>query len=311
MFSRILLLPLLSSTVLLTGCDIEFGDGDRFQRDFHETRAFQPGERLSVETFNGQVDIVTWDQNSVDISGTKSASSEQLLDDIKVDIQQGGGALAIRSIRPSLIHGSMGVRFTLRVPKRLVLDHITTSNGGIHVSNVDGSANLKTSNGGIHAEHLNGRLDAQTSNGKIEVNFVNGPSVFHTSNGAIEGSDIAGPVDATTSNGAIHLQLASGAASGPLRFSTSNGGIDVSLQGPLRNEMRVHTSNGGITLRLPSDVNAHVHAATSNASITTEFPIAMEGTENKHQLEGNIGSGGPQIEITNSNSGIHLLRAGR
>jgi hypothetical protein len=310
MTSRLLFLPLLSGAMLLTGCEFDIGDGDRFQKDFHESRAFHPGDRLTVETFNGSVDITTWDQNTIDISGTKNAATQQLLDDLKVDIQQSGNTLMVRSVRPSLNQGSMGVRFTLRVPRRLELDHITTSNGSVHIENVEGSARLKTSNGRIQADHVDGRLDAETTNGGISANHVSGNSVLRTSNGRIEG-DAMGPVDATTTNGGIHVQVTGSTASAPMHFATSNGVIDISLAGPVRNDVHARTTNGGITLRLPGDVNAHVRASTSHSKINTDFPITMQGSESDHTLDGNIGSGGPQIELTNTNGSIHLIRAER
>ena len=308
MASRLLFLPVLAAACLTSACDMDFGDDDRFQADFHESREFHAGDRLSVETFNGGIEISTWDRNTVDITGTRHASSEEMLKDIKLDIQSSGNALAVRAVRPSMSHGSMGVRMTLHVPRQVELERIVTSNGGVRINGVQGGAHVKTSNGAIHVESLSGNLDAQTSNGGIAVDHVGGGAVLRTSNGRIEGEGVAGAVEANTSNGGIHLQLAPGGVNGPLHFTTSNGGIEVTVLSHLTGELRARSSNGGITLHLPADVNAHVHASTSNSEVTTDFNINGQVTMTKHSMEGNLGSGGPTIDISNSNGAIRILR---
>lgn len=214
MASRLLFLPVMAAVWLTSGCGLELGGDDQFQSDFHESRPFQAGDRLSVETFNGGVEITTWDRATVEITGTRHASSEAMLKDIKVDIQSSGNTLAVRAIRPSMSHGSMGVRMLLHVPRQVELERVVTSNGGVRISGVQGAAHVKTSNGAIHVEGLSGNLDAQTSNGGIDVDHVGGGAVLRTSNGHIEGDTVGGAVEASTSNGGIHLQLSPGGSTG-------------------------------------------------------------------------------------------------
>ena len=310
MASRLLFLPVLAAACLTGACGFDFGDGDQFQSDFHESRPFHAGDRLSVETFNGGIDIMTWDRNTVEITGTRHASTEEMLKDIKLDIQSSGNSLAVRAIRPSMSHGSMGVRMLLHVPRQVELERIVTSNGGVRINGVQGGAHVKTSNGAIHIDSLSGNLDAQTSNGAIDVDHVGGGAVMHTSNGHIEGEAVAGPVEATTSNGGIRLHLGPGGGAGPLHFSTSNGPIDLTMPGALKSELRARSSNGSITLHLAPSVNAHLHAATSNSAVTTDFTMTGQVTMAKHSIDGNLGSGGPSIDLTNSNGAIRILRAG-
>ena len=129
---RILFWLLLPFLVVVTGCDLEdmdFGNSSRFQEEFHESHALKPGGRLYLENFNGSVDIAGWDQETVDISGTKSASTEQLLHALTIDVVASGDSIRVRSVRPSSRWGNMGVRYTIRVPRRTSLERIETSNG--------------------------------------------------------------------------------------------------------------------------------------------------------------------------------------
>src|SRR6185436_6968591 len=100
------LLPLFAASLLLTGCvDVDFGSSDRFQEDFHFSWALEPNGRVSAETFNGKVEIIGWDENKVDISGTKYGSSEHLRDAIKIETHNSPSSVEIRAIRPSMTAG--------------------------------------------------------------------------------------------------------------------------------------------------------------------------------------------------------------
>ena len=66
--------------LLLAGCDFEdLGSSDRYTADFHYSYPLKPGGRLSVEDFNGSIEISSWEQDSVDISGTKYAATLDLV----------------------------------------------------------------------------------------------------------------------------------------------------------------------------------------------------------------------------------------
>jgi DUF4097 and DUF4098 domain-containing protein YvlB len=75
-----------------------------------------------------------------------------------------------------------------------------------------------------------------------------------------------------------------------------------------QNEIHATTSNGGITVHLPSGIGANLSAHASNSSISTEFEVATQGTLEKHRLEGKIGAGGPEIDLSTSNGSIRIAK---
>src|SRR5262245_35894015 len=113
----------------LAACDFDFdeGDGARHKEDFHYTYDLKLGSRVELENFNGSVEITGWDRNSVDISGSKYANSEQLLKAIKVEITNTPDSIRIRSIRPMERRSNMGVRYVISVPRKTILDRISSS----------------------------------------------------------------------------------------------------------------------------------------------------------------------------------------
>jgi DUF4097 and DUF4098 domain-containing protein YvlB len=283
-----LLIPLLAAVSLVSsGCYIgDFNGGMRFHRDFHYSFPISAGGRVDVETFNGGVEITPWDQDTVDISGTKWGPTEDAADALRVETDRTADSISIRAVRPSEWRNNLGARFALKVPRSAILDRIVTTNGPIRTEECAGPARLRTSNGSIHVQSFRGRIDAQTSNGAIDLTDVEGDATLHTSNGRIRAGRLKGNVDA----------------------GTSNGPIDLDLPGQLAKDVRAHTSNGAITVHLQEPLNARVLAQTSNSSIRTDFDVRMSGEFTKHRLEGIVGDGGPTIDLSTSNGSIRILK---
>jgi len=311
MRTHILVLSLATGLLGFVGCDIDdldIGGSERYTQDFHYSYALQPGGRLSVDNSNGSIEISGWDQDTIDISGTKYARTPELRDALKIEIDHTADTIHIRTVRPSDRRGSMGAKYIIKVPRRTQLERIASSNGSIHTVDVEGPARLKTSNGPVRAENLHGSLDVQTSNGSIDVQNLEGSASLHTSNGRVHAEDVRGSLEADTSNGGIHVRLVKPEAGRPVKLETSNGPIELTMEAVNQNEIHASTSNGGITVHLPGGIGANLAAHASNSSISTEFEVATQGTLDKHHLEGKIGAGGPAIELTTSNGSIRLMK---
>jgi hypothetical protein len=307
MRAKLILPAIAAGLVVLAGCDIEdLGGFERYHEDFHYSYPLKAGGRLSVEGFNGSVEVSVWDQETVDISGTKYARTQEDTHDLKIEVDHSADSVSVRAIRPSLRRGNYGARFAIKVPRGVVLERVTTSNGAIRASDGAGPARLKTSNGHVEVRRLKGSLNAETSNGPVELDDIDGAVDVRTSNGHVRAEGIRGALDATTSNSSIHAVLDK--VDGAVRVQSSNGGIDLSLPPNTQSAVRAHTSNSGITLHLPGEVNARLSAGTSNASISSDFEMRMRGEISKHHIEGAIGNGGPLIDLSTSNGQIRIMK---
>jgi hypothetical protein len=309
MRAKFVLPAIVASLVVLAGCDIEDMDVgfQRYHEDFHFAYPLKAGGRLSVDSFNGSVEVSVWDQETVDISGTKSARTQEDAHDLKIEVDHTPDSVSIRAIRPDMYRrGNYGAKFVIKVPRRVVMDHLYSSNGAIRVMEGAGPAHLKTSNARVEVSRLKGTLTAETSNGPVELEDVDGSVEVHTSNGHIRAEGVRGSLEASTSNSSIHAVMDQ--VDGGVRAQSSNGGIELSLPSNVQTAVRAHTSNSGITLHLPGEVNARVMAGTSNSSVSSDFEMRVKGEISKHRLEGNIGSGGPLIDLSTSNGPIRILR---
>ncbi|PWU00599.1 MAG: hypothetical protein C5B51_24875 [Terriglobia bacterium] len=301
-------LVLAPCLLALTGCDLEDLGGARYHKDFHYSYPLNAGGKLAIETFNGSVELAGWDQDMVDISGTKYGPSPEAADALQVAIANAPDSIDIRVARPSEFRGNRGARFTVRMPRRALLDRITSSNGPIQVTEGSGPGRFRTSNGAVRIQSFEGSLDIHTSNGSIELINVSGEVSARTSNGRIRAENLKGPLEATSSNGGITAILATSPADRAIRLETSNGPVDLTVPANFSSSVRATSSNGPITLHLPTAANARVVAHTSNASISSDFEMKVVGEIGKNNMDGTIGSGGPVLDLSTSNAPIRLLK---
>jgi hypothetical protein len=303
----------LTATVLLfTGCDDwgDWGDSNRFKEEFHESHPLKSGGRVTLESSNGGVEIIGWDQDTVDITGTKYASTEQVLKALKIDIVASADSVRIRAVPPTGHRSNWGAKFVLRVPRRVELERIATSNGGLRIEDVEGAARLRTSNGGVKIARVRGSVEVETSNGGVEVAEHDGSLIARTSNGGIRADNVRGLFEATTSNGSINARLSDPQPGKPIKLDSSNGSITLAMDTIRDNDVRITTSNSSITLRLPPQAKGLLKANTSNSNVTTDFDINIRsGQLSKSFVEGALNGGtGPMFDLSTSNGNIRVLK---
>lgn len=294
--------------VFLTGCDpADFAPSDRFTADFHYT--LKPPDRLSVEDSNGEIEIAGWDEPTIEVTGVRFGPTQEALDSVKIDIHESSAFTEIRATHPNGFHGSPGARFLIHAPRKTVTDRIVSSNGLVRVHDMTANTRVHTSNGAVRVENVRGDVDATTSNGSINLDTVSGQLSLRTSNGHIEGQELTGACEAETSNGPVTLRFKA-APEGAVRVHTSNGAVEMTMAKAPKEGIRVQTSTGSIQMELPGDTSARVNAEASQSNVSSDFEISgsSENRDKKH-LEGSIGTGGPLIELTTHNGGIHIRKS--
>lgn len=131
------------------------------------------------------------------------------------------------------------------------------------------------------------RLNADTHNGRIAVNAPLAALVANTRNGSIKSEQLVGTMEAHSRNGSITARIADGQLAG-----------DILLE----------TRNGSVSAELPDSVNANVVLMTRNGRVSTDFSITMSGSVNRRNIEGVLGSGGPQVKLETRNGSVRLTR---
>jgi DUF4097 and DUF4098 domain-containing protein YvlB len=166
----------------------------------------------------------------------------------------------------------------VKIPQSL-LTKIETSNGSVHVMDMNGDSDIKSSNGAITAINVKGNVKADTSNGSGTFTDIAGTLNIQTNNGAITLTNIAGAVVAESSNGSIKGS------------SIINGDWDLV------------TSNGKVALAIPENSDALIDADTSNGKMGGD--IEWKKDDNSH-CTGILGTGVNKIKLKSSNGSIDV-----
>lgn len=191
-----------------------------------------PTASLEIESANGSVAATEHERDTILISATIRARSQARADatDVRTEVGSDGG-VRVYVHWPERRRHNEGCSFDVQAPGCSSID-LRTSNGGVTLRGLSGSANLTTSNGAISVDGFAGPISARSSNGAIRITHA------------------TGAVDAMTSNGTLAIVLAA-SNPGPVRLQTSNGRVDLSVGAGFRGELRAVTSNGAVNFHVP------------------------------------------------------------
>ncbi len=122
-------------------------------------------------------------------------------------------------------------------------------------------------------------------------------------NGVVRVSGLSGDVSAITVNGDIEAESA-----GSVSARTVNGRIDAAMGASPRKDLSFKTVNGRVRLALPAEVDADLSLRTVNGGIDSDFPVDVRGRWGPRSASGQLGQGGPDIDVSTVNGGIEVRR---
>jgi DUF4097 and DUF4098 domain-containing protein YvlB len=204
-----------------------------------------------------------------------------------LDAETSNGKIAVRDARGSVtLKSSFGAIEASNIPKGI---RAVTGNGGISLTDIGGDTFAKTSFGSVMTDRINGNLTVENSNGSVTARNVKGDAGVNTSFAGVTLESIGGRITVDNQNGAISVT-----ATRP-----SSGCRGISLK----------TSFSSIRVRIPEGLGYNLTARTSFGRISSELPITSTGSIGGNTLNGTIGQGGCQLQLTDSNGNIEIAKA--
>jgi hypothetical protein len=129
---------------------------------------------LMVGTFDGSVEVSTWDRSEVLVTIERRAASREEADRMLITAEQSGDEIRVqvKSARPDggfhFNFGSFNARVVVNVPTKARID-ASTGDGRVYVRDVEGDLVARTGDGSIHLERVNGAIEASSGDGSITV----------------------------------------------------------------------------------------------------------------------------------------------
>jgi DUF4097 and DUF4098 domain-containing protein YvlB len=253
-------LALMVSSALAHARDNNEG---RVTEEFHHTYPLSADGRINLQNINGAVHITVWDQNEVKVDALKLADNDTELKNTEIRINASANSISIETHYAKENdwgghHDFASVEYTLKVPRKAMLDEIKLVNGSLDVAGVQGEVRASCVNGMLTAKQLGGRAKLSTVNGELEAKF----------------DRAAGEVELSSVNGSIDLTLPSDAKAS-IEANTVSGGIenDFGLHSDdhrfVGHDLRGELGGGGAQIRL-NNVNGtiDIHHASDGRSLS-------------------------------------------
>ena len=255
----------------------------------------QPGTRLQLDNHFGDVTIRTWDRSAVRVQGSHPIGTT-------VEVQPSGSLLQIEADRPG--GPTNPVIYTLTVPADMPIE-VEVIQGDVDVAGTRAGLDIQSVHGNITVVGGADMVALESVQGMVKVTGTRGRVNASSVNQGIELTDIRGDVQAEAVNGPIHMR---GIDAGRVSAETVNG--SVSYEGAIRNDgwYRFSTHNGGIDLTIPSNAGATFTASTFNGTLHTAFPVTLHEAKEGKEFTFTLGSGGARIELESFNGTMSIRR---
>jgi DUF4097 and DUF4098 domain-containing protein YvlB len=132
-------------------------------------------------------------------------------------------------------------------------------------------------------------LAVENSNGSVTARNIKGDAIVNTSFAGVTLEGIGGRISVDNQNGAISVTA----------MRPASGCRDISLK----------TSFSSIRVHIPEGLGYKLTARTSFGRISSELPVTSTGGIGGETLNGTIGSGSCQLQLTDSNGSIEIAKA--
>lgn len=239
---------------------------------------------LNVSTGSGNIHIVPGTSSQVKIHGRVHSNwgNEERVREVAAHppIEQTGNIIRIGGNQEHL--RNISIDYEIEAPADSFLD-AGSGSGDVTDDGVGQNAKLNTGSGNIHATGLKGGFTANTGSGDIYAEQTG-----------------TGDVKAQTGSGNMELRNLRGG----LRAHTGSG--DIKVGGSPQEYWILGTGSGNVEF-WPGNTGFTLDASTGSGSLNTSgHEITMQGSFEKHHIQGKINGGGPTVRIQTGSGDVTI-----
>lgn len=210
-------------------------------KEFTKTVPLKSDGSIDLSNVNGTVRIEAWDKDIVEIRAVKTTQDrESALDQVCINVESKPDALSISTQYHEESGVDVAVDYTIHVPRHAHLNHLSTVNGTLRVTESEGIGELRTVNGNIEIYGGSGNVHAHTTNGNVYLEWK-------------RAADASGAV-AETTNGSVLLAIPANTRAN-LEAHCRNGSFSTSLPFIMQGEdqprvLHGKLGQGGVPIQL-------------------------------------------------------------
>jgi DUF4097 and DUF4098 domain-containing protein YvlB len=305
---RLPLLVIAVSTVF-AACEVNLNTEGLSARET-KTFAVKGLPNVVLDTFDGAIEIHSWDKPEVEVEIEKRAMEQSLIDEIKVQTDQQGDVVTIKVTGPRRTE-FRGVTIGMHISPTARLRVVVPRSSNIQATSGDGS---------IRAEAVEGKILLTTQDGSVTATRIGGDIQIRSGDGSIRLDNVTGKLDLETEDGSIGLE----AQPSVLKARTGDGSIRamISPDSAMTDNWDLATSDGSVMLQLPGLFNAEIDAETSDGTVRSDHPLLSdedrlerrrgedgdERRERRRVLRAKMGDGGKILKVRTGDGTIRIER---
>ena len=265
---------LLVATTLLPGCEVNLNHEGLTSRDVKTFKVTGQAE-LVLDTFDGAIELHSWDKNEIEVEIEKRAMEQVLLDEIKVDAQQQGDKITIKVTGPSRME-HRGI--TLR--RQHFADRAAPRRGAAQHQ---------------HQRDQRRRLDSRRSDRRPDRPQHHRRQRHRHPHRRRHPDSLRRRLDSPRSTPpASSISKPPTAASAleakptVLRVRTGDGSIRANIEADtvMADSWDLTTSDGSVTVTLPGQFSAELDAETSDGTVRTNHPLLEDDRDRQERRDG-------------------------
>jgi hypothetical protein len=285
-------LAVAAAAILASACEITVDAGPY---SVHEEKRFTVSgtPELSLTTFDGSMEIRSWDKPEILIEIEKRAADKTLAQAIKVVAEQSGSTITIEVKKPDGSQPTFGFR---------------TSPSARIIASVPRHCNIvaRSGDGSINIERVDGKVELRTGDGSVRGVDIAGSLFVHTGDGSLRFDDVSGAVDLDSGDGGARV---SGKLQS-LKLKTGDGSVEVRAEegSAMTTDWEIRTGDGGLRLDLPDAFAATLDASTGDGEVRVrgfgEPTVGGKDDESRRELKRPLGQGGKLLRLRSDSGSI-------
>lgn len=287
-----------------------------------KTISTESNPKLNLQVHRGEVQILPWDNNEIQVKGTLDELSEGLI------IEKKGNLISIEDKMPRHYSGNNndGSKLTIMVPRELNLSaegvsasyQVNDLNGDINIQSVSGSIKATNLTNEISIHTVSGNIQSDTSKGKLSLETVSGNIEDNQSIGKVSYKLVSGQLSANSKADEVAIEIVSGDANltlgdiSRIKSQSVSGDVTLSMQS-IATKASLSSVSGDIILSLADNSNASFAidggpGGKIQNSLTDDKPKKQKYSPNS-TLKFQLSNGNADIKMSTISGDIRLKKA--
>lgn len=270
---------------------------ERYDKTFNERFEVEPGARLRLEHGDGDVEIVPWDQKTIEVDVRYRAELKKIgigrEGGFDVTMEQRGDTVTV--IGRELPRGGVGIfvsnvdehRYRIRAPRWVELD-------------------LEGDDGDVEIEGFAAPIAIEIDDGDVELRALDGPSIrVEMQDGSLEIDGARGELTVNADDGDVIVR---GCRCTRADIEIQDGDLRAELDAadaPL--DLRARSDDGTIDIDLAESIGATFVVSFDDGDVRIDVDGA-EVERREHRVEGSFGDGDGRIRIDTGDGRVTLRR---